>query len=125
MGLFGSSKKYTTANTTNVTTTTTTNIRDIGVTGNQAIDLERIIQQGSIERANIAGNVLSDLFQQTGAQWNKLVGGASGLVETAGKIAEEKAGVAKTNGLDLQKMMPFLMVGALGIVAVMAFKGAK
>lgn len=78
----GGGPKAETKNTTEVITNTTTEIRDIGVTGAQAVDFVAVMESGAVARNEVVVDLLQNLVQQTGEGWNRLIGGASELVET-------------------------------------------
>jgi hypothetical protein len=88
MGLFGGGNKKT-LNTTNVTTRTDTNIRDIGFTGDQAVQLAGLLENANIVRESMqldSMNSFNDWVQST----NQLSVGASS--NTAANILYASAG---------------------------------
>jgi len=72
---------------TTTTTNTTTNIRDIGLTGQNSVDIVNLLETGGAERERIAAGTLEKLTQQAGSNFNQLVGGAGQLVRTAGEVS--------------------------------------
>lgn len=89
MGGGGSSTETRSDQTTNVTTNTTTTIRDVGLTGQNAIDALNALEGGVIARDQIVAGVLNNVIQGQGSGFSQLVGGASDLVKTAGSVALE------------------------------------
>jgi len=126
MGLFGGSSKS--AISTVVTTNTTTNIRDIGITGGQAIDLENIIQQGSIEREAIRADSINKVTQEIGSAWNALIGGAGALVQSGKEISAKQAEALPAmlemvqSGGKLTQMMPYIVIGLGALLIIRGFK---
>jgi len=103
-GSSSSSKKE-----TNITTTTETTMGDIGLTGQNAIDMAAIMQTGAIEQTRISAASLDNLMQTVGKTSQQLIGGASDMIRTQGDIA--KAGTQ--GGGDLVKIAPWLAVAAI------------
>ena len=97
---------------TNITTTTQTTMRDVGLTGQNAVDMAAVMQTGAIEQTRISATTLNNLMQTVGKTSQQLIGGASDMIRTQGEIA--KAGAQ--GGTDLVKLAPF---AAVAIVAVM------
>jgi len=108
----GSRSKSTTKQTTNVTTTTTTNIRDIGFTGQQAVDMAAILEGGAIDRAQVNADTVRVMTSQLGSSFKTLMGGA-------GDIFREGKAEAKT---ELSRIIPFI---ALAVVGVLVLKKAR
>lgn len=88
MGGDSSSEKRT-ENTTNVTTETTTNIRDVGLTGANAVELAKTLDQGATSRQSIAADTVKTLSQQASSGFQNLVGGAGAIVDSANERAAE------------------------------------
>jgi hypothetical protein len=86
--MFGGDESKT-EKTTNVTTKTTTNIRDIGLTGAHANQLAQILEQGSVTSEAIRAKSFDKLVQESGENYDKLVGGAGKLMETS--AAQQRA----------------------------------
>lgn len=125
MGLFGgsSSKK------TYVTTNTTTNIRDIGFTGQQAVDLAGIVQAGVVETAQINAGLMETLFLGASEYAQELVGGASKITEDAyavsGKVTErgmEMAEILAGERSSLERVVPYLVLGGGALLVFMWMK---
>ena len=87
MGGGKSSSKTSTDKSTKVTTTTTTNIRDIGLTGGDAVELAAILQEGVAAQTLAIGEIINPLIQEAGAGFRQLTAGASDLVKTVGTVA--------------------------------------
>jgi len=123
MGFLSGSKKYTTANTTNVTTTTSTRIRDIGVTGAHGIELERIMQQGTTDRALISAGVMDRMLTKVGGAYEKLVGGAgdysNDLVDTAERQAVAIREAAAPSVTLMKKALPYAAAAFVAVVFLM------
>ena len=96
---------------TNITTTTNTTMRDVGLTGKNAVDMAAILQTGAIENTRITASSLDSLMQTVGKSAQQLIGGASNLVQT-------QAELHKGNGGDSQlvKLAPIAMV----VIAIIA-----
>ena len=106
MALFGGSSSKT-KKTTNITTTTTTNMRDVGLTGANAVDMAAVLQTGALESTRISAASLDTLIQTVGKTSQQLIGGASDLVKTQGEIA------AGRETSQLVKVAPFLAMAAV------------
>jgi len=121
-GIFGvgSQSKSKTTKTTNIITTTNTSMRDVGLTGQNAVDLAAILSMGGIEQTRIAASSLDNLVQTIGKSSQQLIGGASELVRTQGDIAVQ----ASQGGTDLMKIAPFLAIAAV-VVLPLLLKGGK
>ena len=111
MGLFSTSSKS--RQTTNVTTKTTTNIRDIGLTGQNAVDLAAVLSTGAIEQQRMTLGTMDNLVQTVGKSAQQLIGGASNMVETQTKLLEGKS--------EFSKMVPWIAAAAAAIFIVPAF----
>lgn len=96
--------------TTNITTTTETTMRDVGLTGQSAVDMAAIMQTGAIEQTRISASTLESLMQTVGKTSQQLIGGASDLVRTQGDMAVAKATGGES---DLVKLAPFLAIAAI------------
>lgn len=139
----GSSPSTSTEKTTTVNTTTETNIRDIGLTGASAVDMAAVLESGVIQSAQINSKVLETLIQETGEGWNRLIGGAGDLVQTAGAVASnvisegqasragaenvgqkilDAAGEVVNPSTDFAKMVPWLSVGAVAMIFLLKGK---
>lgn len=145
MGLFSSSKKSTTQNIT-TNTTTETNIRDIGLSGAAAVDLAEVLQFGAVESEAIRASSFDKLVQQSGSNYNQLIGGASNLIETVAETSRdlmqgtEKQAANSSNMIsnaaqdaqntirkladratdsesDMVKALPYIAVVAIGVFA--------
>jgi len=125
----GDGGESTTEHTSTVTTTTTTNIRDIGLTGSQAVDLAAVLESGSISRAQINSDLVQGILQGAGSAWQQLMGGAGQIVETArqagvGIVEAQTAALpalveAEAGESGLVKAMPFVALAVVGaIIAV-------
>jgi len=79
MGLFSSSKAISTKRSEYVTTTNT-NIRDIGLSGQHAVDLAAILSTGAIEQQRLGAVAVDKIVQTAGNSAQQLVGGASNLI---------------------------------------------
>lgn len=113
MGLFGGSKSST-RKKTRITTTTKTNIRDVGLTGKNAVDMAAVMQTGAIETTRISASVLNNLIQQSGKSAQQLIGGASDLVRTQGEITKGQLGQKNS----LMQLAPYAIVALIGIAVL-------
>ena len=104
---------------THVTTTTTTNIRDVGLTGRNAVDMAAILQTGAIESTRISAASLDTLIQTVGKSSQQLIGGASELVKTQGEIASGQ------DRSDLVKITPFLAIAAIITLPLILKRGKR
>ena len=102
---------------TTITTTTTTNMRDVGLTGQNAVDMAAVLSMGGIEQTRIAASSLDNLVQTIGKSSQQLIGGASDLITTQGAIAAQ-------GGTDLMKIAPYLAIAAV-VVLPLLLKGGK
>ena len=109
----GSSSKS--AKTTNITTTTKTTMGDIGLTGQNAVDMAAIMQTGAIEQTRISAASLDNLMQTVGKSAQQLIGGASDLIRTQGEIAADEDN-------DLVKLAPWIAVAAIVALPVLMRK---
>ena len=100
--------------TTKITTTTTTNLRDVGLTGQNAVDMAAVMQAGAIESTRISASSLDHLIQQTGKTAQQLIGGASDLVRTQGEITQAQLG----NKGDLMQLAPYAIVAVIAVAAL-------
>lgn len=101
---------------TKITTTTTTNMRDVGLTGQNAVDMAAVLQTGAIERTRISAASLDNIIQTVGKTSQQLVGGASDLVEAQKDLYEDKDG--------MMKLAPWIAVAAIAIPLIF-MKGRK
>lgn len=121
------SKKAKSAQQTKVVTTTTTSMRDIGLTGQHAVDLANVIQAGSIDRAMVHSSDFQALLQTTGQTYQKLIGGASDLIQTGAvtqlKAAEqlEKLGEMKEK-TEFERMLPMIAIAGVGLIIAIKAK---
>jgi hypothetical protein len=107
----GGRSSSSTATTTNITTNTTTAVRDIGLTGNAALEFQRILQEGTVARdqiqannfaalTNTTGNIfnnLSSLFNQAGQNTRDILTGATNaFVQTLGAAGNVAAAAQNT-----------------------------
>ena len=100
--------------TTDITTTTTTNMRDVGLTGKDAVDMAAVMQAGAIETTRISASSLDKLIQQTGSTAQQLIGGASDLVRTQGEITQAQLGQKN----DLIQLAPYAIVAVIAVAAL-------
>lgn len=68
MGLFSSKSTSTVDQSTYVNTTTTNTTRDVGLTGQNAVDLANVLQSGNVQNTDILGGYLSSGFVDMSAQ---------------------------------------------------------
>ena len=98
LGSGSDESKTNTTTTTTVETTTTTNIRDVGLTGAQAVDLANVVSSNvaaaSVEAQKNVGDTAEALYQGVGNNYNQLIGGANDLILTgaAQNIEQGKTG---------------------------------
>lgn len=112
MGLFSSKK---TQQTTNVTTNTTTNIRDIGLSGQHAVDLASVVMGSLAEQQKTSVRHVDNLVQQTGRTAQQLIGGASSLVQTGQAQVKE---IARATQGQFEKIIPWLAVAGVALILV-------
>jgi hypothetical protein len=93
--------------TTNITTTTQTTMRDVGLTGQNAVDMAAVLQTGAIERTRISAASLDNIIQTVGKTSQQLVGGASNLVQAQKDLLEDESG--------MMKLAPWIAVAAIAI----------
>lgn len=110
-GSKSSSKK-----TTKVTTNTKTTMGDIGLTGQNAVDLAAVLSTGAIESTRISAASLDNLVQTVGKNAQQLIGGASDLIETQGELAAGQEN-------QLVKLAPWIAVAAILTLPVLLKKG--
>lgn len=122
-GLFSPESKS--SKETNITTNTTTTMRDVGLTGRNAVDMAAVLSTGNIETTRITAATLDNLIQQSGNTAQQLIGGASGLVRTSGEtlhavsdIAQTQAAMAGQGGTDLMKIAPYVVVAIIAFFAL-------
>ncbi|MFH1931047.1 MAG: hypothetical protein ABIN18_05600 [Pseudomonadota bacterium] len=104
--------------TTNITTTTETTMRDVGLTGQNAVDMAAVLSTGAIESTRISAASLDNLIQTVGKSSQQLIGGASDLVRTQGEIAAQ-------GGSDLMKIAPYLAIAAVVALPLMLKRGKR
>jgi len=104
-GLFGGggSSSSATTKTTNVTTTTTSKVGDVGLTGQNAVDAIKSLVSGVVAGAQVNASSLQQINQESGKNYQQLIGGANNLVATAPLIAAGAA--AKPEPTDFSKML--------------------
>lgn len=93
--------------TTNITTSTTTKMRDVGLTGQHAVDMAAILETGAIERTRISAASFDTLIQSVGKTSQQLIGGASNLVQAQKELLEDNDG--------MMKLAPWIAVAAIAI----------
>lgn len=103
--------------TTNITTTTETTMRDVGLTGQNAIDMAAVLNTGAIEQTRISAASLDNLIQTVGKTSQQLIGGASDLIQTQGTLAARKDG-------GLVEIAPWIAVAAIVALPLM-IKGKR
>ena len=96
---------------TNITTTTETSMGDIGLTGQNAVDLAAVLSTGAIESTRISASSLDNIVQTIGKTSQQLVGGASELVQAQGRIASGKE-------TDFVKIAPYLAIAAIVLLTL-------
>lgn len=101
MGDSKSKSSSSTRYTTTYNTTTTTTMRDVGLTGAQAVDLAAVIEMGGTQRHQLTADLLGGFVQATGNAWNTLIGGAGDFVETSRAVSENIVRESVDHGLDL------------------------
>lgn len=111
--------------TTDINTTTTTTMRDVGLTGQNAVDMAAILSTGAIESTRISAASLDTLIQTVGKSSQQLIGGASELVRTQGDIAAHTAQAALQGGTDLMKIAPYLAIAAVVALPLMLKRGRR
>jgi len=109
------SKKAKTETKTQVQTTTSTTLRDIGLTGAQAVDLASVLESGSIARPQISADLVESVLQTVGGSYQALSGGAGKLVQTAGEVAVAQTAKAP-EAKSMEKMIPFVALALVGVV---------
>lgn len=109
------SKRAATETATTVETTTTTTMRDIGLTGAQAVDLASVLESGSIARTQINADLMEGLLQTVGAGAQALVGGAGKLTQTAGEVAMAQT-AKEPEAKSFEKVVPFIALAMLGTI---------
>jgi len=108
-------KKAKTAKTQKVKTTTTTTLRDIGLTGAQAVDLASVLESGAIARTQINADLMEGILQTMGSGYQPLAGGTGAITQTAGKAGV----IQETEALkfkDFEKVMPFIALALVGTI---------
>ena len=116
MGMFGLfSPESTSSKSTAITTNTTTTMRDVGLTGQNAVDMAAVMQTGAIETTRIAATSLDKLVQASGKTAQQLIGGASDLVRTQGELAQ--------GGSQFTKLAPFALIAVVVIALTMKRRG--
>ena len=93
--------------TTNITTTTETTMRDVGLTGQNAVDMAAVLETGAIERTRISATSFDNLIQSVGKTHQQLIGGASNLIEAQKDLYEDKDG--------MMKLAPWIAVAAIAV----------
>lgn len=91
----GEAPSSTTQYTSEVVTNTTTSLRDVGLTGANAVDLAAVLESGAIATNNINAKTLDHLIQEVGAGFKQLIGGAGKLVDTAGSVSSDSMSKSK------------------------------
>lgn len=99
----GGSSSSSTEKKTDVKTTTTTTIRDIGLTGSDAVYLASVLENGATSREQLQLGYLDQFRQDVLFGWNKLIGGASDLVVTGEKVSKEAMAQGADVGISLAK----------------------
>lgn len=115
---------------TSVTTTTSTSVRDIGLTGRDAVAMAGIINRGGVQREQISAARFDSLLQHAGKAYEQLIGGASTLVASAGAQAGEYIAAGENlqqlrageESSDLAKVMPYLAIAVAGLAPLLLGK---
>ena len=107
-GLFGGDTSTTQQRT--ITTTTKTDIGDIGLTGQNAVDLAAVIQAGGIARDQIHADALKVLTQESGKGWQHLMGGAGDLVQPVTRDVSDLA-----QGFDLREFLTYFLFAGFAL----------
>lgn len=100
--------------TSTVTTTTTTNIRDIGLTGANAVDIVDVLEKGSVESEAIRAQSLDNIVQQVGSSYNQLIGGANDLIKTGTQQVADQANLVQNSASEAQNTIRTLAEKATG-----------
>lgn len=122
----GSSSTTTKEDVTNVTTNTTTTIRDIGLTGQNAVDALATLEGGVIARSEIAAKMIQSASADISKGYNNL--GAvtqdvlKNFTQTVAKAGQDSAGKVEAIATDNTKKFVFITGAALAVVALMAIK---
>lgn len=112
--MIGGRKSSTQQKTTNVTTTTTTNIRDIGLTGANAVEALAILESGAIAREELGTMRLA----AAGDVFTKALNAQRDTSERALDIAAAATGEAKDTFADIAKFTAAGVLAALVITQV-------
>jgi hypothetical protein len=109
----GGGSSSTQQKTDNVTTTTETTIRDIGLTGQNVVDLAAVFEAGAISRTQIQANALDQVVAAAAPAYQAYDGRGYDLVDV-------KTGAVVPGGGGLQNMAPWIAVAvAVGAVFYM------
>ena len=113
MGGGKSSSKQTTDKSTKVTTETSTSINDIGLTGDDAVELAAVLQNGVTQQTLALGEIINPLVQQAGEGFNRLTAGASDLVKVAASepLSKDTGSIFDDAGEVIGENLPLILAG--------------
>jgi|LGOV01.1.fsa_nt_gb hypothetical protein len=121
---------------TAVHTTTNTSINDIGLTGQNAVDLASVVEIGSIQRDQIRGGVMETIFLGASDMYQSLLGGASKTLQDANQVyleaskqrermaesmvTERLSMVRSATGerIQVDKVLPIVIVGGFALMGL-------
>lgn len=109
-----SQSQTSTDKSTTVDTNTTTTIRDIGFTGDDAIELAALVQEGIVAQTNALGATINPIVDQFAGGFNQLVNATN----IAGLSPE-----AQVASVELQKTPEQILAGNGALIAI-ALAGA-
>lgn len=98
---------------TTVDTNTTTSIRDIGFTGDDAIELAAVVQEGIIAQTNAIGATIDPLVSQFAGGFNQLVN-ASNLAALSPEAQVADIELQKTPQQIIAGNAPLILIGLVG-----------
>ena len=117
MGPKRTSSATSTDTSTKVTTNTTTTVGDIGLTGDDALDLVRIVEQGVQGQTIALGQALSPIIDSIGTGFDRFSRSAE-IAADAGSTARVLEAEAKQTPLQLVGKNAPLIVAAVGAILV-------
>ncbi len=117
MGPPKSSSQTSTDKSTKVTTTTTTNIRDIGITGQNATELAAVLEHGIVNQTQAIGDIINPLLAGLGNKFTQLVD-AAGTAQLSPEAQVAKLTKNNPPSSKIAKAAPLLVLGAGAIYVI-------
>lgn len=80
-----------------ITTTTTSTMRDVGLTGQNAVAMADVLETGSVKRDMVTAQLVDKINSRASKNYSQLLGGAGELLETVGDVSRQMLSAGETS----------------------------